>query len=151
MSEQTRQSDPGVMKAMRASVEPPPVKQRALPTPERIRRAGADFDLEDTGQITMRPASYGRSTSSGSLRPIAPIFPGWRRLKPRSFIGNDIARRRKPWARSGRMCSTGWCAGKLHSIRSAIRWAGAAVRKAAAVERMKTALDELSKLWGLVR
>ena len=61
MSERTRQSDPGVMKAMRASVEPPPVKQRALPTPERIRRAGADFDLGDTGQITMRDSPLERA------------------------------------------------------------------------------------------
>jgi hypothetical protein len=61
MSEQSRQSDPGVMKAMRARVEPPAVEQRALPTPERIRRAGADFDLGDTGQITMRDSPLERA------------------------------------------------------------------------------------------
>src|SRR6476469_8201383 len=61
MIEQVKQSDPGVMKARREKDEPPAVERRALPTPERIRRAGADFDLGDTGQITMRDSPLERA------------------------------------------------------------------------------------------
>ena len=37
------------------------VGQRARPTPERIRRAGADFERGDTGQITMRDSPLERA------------------------------------------------------------------------------------------
>jgi len=35
-------------------------RQRARPTPERIRRAGTDFERGDTGQITMRDSPLER-------------------------------------------------------------------------------------------
>ena len=31
-----------------------PLEERAQPTPERLRRAGGDFERGDTGRITMR-------------------------------------------------------------------------------------------------
>jgi hypothetical protein len=37
------------------------VEQRALPTPERSRRAGADFERGDTGQMTMRDSPLERA------------------------------------------------------------------------------------------
>jgi Domain of unknown function (DUF6456) len=37
------------------------VVQRSRPTPERIRRAGADFERGDTGQITMRDSPLERA------------------------------------------------------------------------------------------
>jgi hypothetical protein len=37
------------------------VEQRALPTPERSRRAGADFERGHTGQITMRDSPLERA------------------------------------------------------------------------------------------
>ena len=57
MSERSRQSDTRVRKPMKSRKEPL-VERRALPTPERLRRAGRDFERGDTGQITMRAAHW---------------------------------------------------------------------------------------------
>ena len=61
MIEQANQSDPDAVKAIREKDEPLAVEQRARPTPERIRRAGADFERGDTGQITMRDSPLERA------------------------------------------------------------------------------------------
>ena len=45
--------------------ERPPVEHRALPTAERVRRAGADFERGDTGQITMRDSPLERAFARG--------------------------------------------------------------------------------------
>jgi hypothetical protein len=162
MIEQVKQSDPGVMNARREKDEPPAVERRALPTPERIRRAGADFDLGDTGQITMRDSPLERARArklithqqysvgqkyrhhwyhAGLADQLQSIdverifaadrtnFSGMARTEAQVFHRQRYREATQAVARSGRMCSTGWCAGKLRSIRSAIRWAGAAVRR----------------------
>jgi len=186
MSERTRQSDPGVMKAMRASVEPPPVKQRALPTPERIRRAGADFDLGDTGQITMRDSPLERARArklitrqqysvgqkyrhhwyhagladqlqsidvdrifaadrtnfSGMAKTEAQVFHRQRYREATQAVGK-IGSHVLDWV----VCRET----PLDQVGYTLGWGSRPQAYAAAVERMKTALDELSKLWGLVR
>jgi hypothetical protein len=43
------------------------VEHRALPTVERLRRAGADFERGDTGQITMRDSPLERSFARGVI------------------------------------------------------------------------------------
>ena len=60
MSERSRRSDMRVRKSVKSRKEPPLVERRALPTRERLRRAGADFERGDTGQITMRDSPLER-------------------------------------------------------------------------------------------
>jgi hypothetical protein len=174
------------VKAIREKDEPPAVEQRALPTPERIRRAGADFELGDTGQITMRDSPLERARArklitTSSIPSDRSIVITWYHAGLADQLQSiDVERifaaDRTNFSGDGEDRSPGLSSAtisrgdagrgkigshvldwvvcrKLRSIRSAIRWAGAAVRKPMpqAVERMKTALDELSKLWGLVR
>src|SRR5215813_15115265 len=63
MSERSRRSDMRVRKSVKSRKEPPLVERRALPTVERLRRAGSDFERGDTGQITMRDSPLERSFS----------------------------------------------------------------------------------------
>ena len=46
---------------VQATRKGPRVEQRALPTPERMRRAGTDVERGDSGQITMREAPLERA------------------------------------------------------------------------------------------
>src|SRR5262245_65434434 len=68
MSERSRQSDTQVRKSMKSRKEPL-VERRALPTPERLRRAGKDFERGDTGQITMRDSPLERAFARNALTP----------------------------------------------------------------------------------
>jgi hypothetical protein len=68
MSERSRQSDMRVRKSMKSRKEPL-VERRALPTPERLRRAGRDFERGDTGQITMRDSPLERAFARNALTP----------------------------------------------------------------------------------
>src|SRR5438093_7680839 len=43
------------------------IERRALPTPERLRRAGKDVARGETGQITMRDAPLERAFARGAL------------------------------------------------------------------------------------
>jgi hypothetical protein len=45
----------------------PLVERRALPTPERLRRAGADVERGDSGQITMRDSPLERAFARNAL------------------------------------------------------------------------------------
>jgi hypothetical protein len=45
------------------------VERRALPTRERLRKAGADLERGDTGQITMRDSPLERALGRGLLTP----------------------------------------------------------------------------------
>jgi hypothetical protein len=44
-----------------------PIRERASPTPERMRRAGGDFERGHTGQITMRDSPLERSFARGVI------------------------------------------------------------------------------------
>ena len=46
-----------------------PPERHALPTPERLRRAGRDFERGDTGQITMRDSPLERALARNALTP----------------------------------------------------------------------------------
>ena len=59
MTADTRQSDPRGVKATSGRRDAPGVEECAQPTAERVRRAGADFERGDTGQITMRDSPAG--------------------------------------------------------------------------------------------
>src|SRR6266481_5895720 len=67
MSERSR-PDMRVRKSMKSRREPL-VERRALPTPERLRRAGRDFERGDTGQITMRDSPLERAFARNALTP----------------------------------------------------------------------------------
>ena len=61
MSHRTREANRSARRAGRSRTGHPPVEYRALPTPERMRRAGSDFERGDTGQITMRDSPLERA------------------------------------------------------------------------------------------
>ena len=61
MTEDDRHSDPRGVQATSGRRDAPVAEQRAQPTAERIRRAGADFERGDTGQITMRDSPLERA------------------------------------------------------------------------------------------
>ena len=65
MTKHNRRFDPRVPKSARARLEPLAVEHRALPTQQRMRRAGPDFERGDTGQITMR---YPMASNSAFVR-----------------------------------------------------------------------------------
>ena len=130
MSERSRHSDMRVRKSMKSRKELL-VERRALPTPERLRRAGPDVARGHTGQITMRDSPLERALARNALTPeqysagqkyrhhwyhagladrlesidlnrISAPIRGWRRRKANSSIGKDTGRPRRPSARSGR-------------------------------------------------
>ena len=53
----------------RARNERLPFEQRARPTPERVRQAGADLARGDTGQITMRDSPLERALARNVVTP----------------------------------------------------------------------------------
>src|SRR5262245_25699810 len=61
MGHRTREFRVEVRKLPKRARARPLVRQRARPTPERMRRAGADFERGDTGQITMRDSPLERA------------------------------------------------------------------------------------------
>src|SRR5262247_1823432 len=61
MGNRTREFRVEVRKLPKGARSRPLIGQRARPTPERIRRAGADFERGDTGQITMRDSPLERA------------------------------------------------------------------------------------------
>jgi hypothetical protein len=59
-----RTSVRGAKSAKRQTV---PIEHRALPTPERMRRAGADFQRGDSGQITLADNPFDRAVARGHI------------------------------------------------------------------------------------
>src|SRR5262244_3269585 len=94
MSERSRQSDMRVRKSVKSRKELPLVERRALPTRERLRRAGPDFERGDTGQITMRDSPLERAFARNALTP-EQYSAGqkyrhhWYHRRPRRPIGID--------------------------------------------------------------
>ncbi len=98
------------------------VERRALPTPERLRRAGADVERGHSGQITMRDSPLERAFARNAIT--AEQYSAGQKYRHHWY-----RKPRKLPARSDRTFWNGRCAGKLRSSRSATRWAGAAGRK----------------------
>jgi hypothetical protein len=161
-----------------------PVEQRARPTPERVRHAGADFARGDTGQITMRDSPLERAFArnvvtpeqyaagqkyrhhwyhAGLCDPLGSIdlnrifasdlgsFSGMARTENQVF---HRQRYREAAEAIGKIGShvLEWAVCReigLEQIGYALGWGSRAQAYAAAAERMKNALDELCRLWGI--
>jgi hypothetical protein len=91
MSERSRRSDMRVRKSVKSRKGPPLVERRALPTRERLRRAGADFERGDTGQITMRDSplerAFARNAHARAIFSRAEISPSLVSRRPCRPIG----------------------------------------------------------------
>jgi hypothetical protein len=184
MSERSRRSDMRVRKSVKSRKEPPLVERRALPTRERLRRAGADFERGDTGQITMRDSPLERAFARNALTP-EQYSAGQKyrhhwyhdgladRLESidlnRVFaidLGaySGMAKTESQLFHRQRYREAAQAAGKIGShvlewavcreialeqVGQTLGWNSRPQAYAAAVERMKTALDELCKLWGI--
>jgi uncharacterized protein DUF6456 len=162
----------------------PPVEHRALPTQERVRRAGRDFERGDTGQITMRDSPLERAFArniitqeqyaagqkyrhhwyhAGLADPLVSVdlnrifakdlggFSGMAKSEQQLF---HRQRYREATQAAGKIGShvLDWAVCRevvLEQVGYSLGWSSRAQAYAAAVERMKAALDELCKLWGI--
>jgi Domain of unknown function (DUF6456) len=158
--------------------------ERAEPTAERMRRAGADFERGDTGQITMRdsplerllarnvvsPEQYsagqkyrhhwyhaGLSDPLESLdlsRVFASDLGGYSRMPKTENQVFHRQRYREAVTAVGKIGShvLDWAVCReveLEQVGNSLGWGTRAQAYAAAVERIKAALDELCRLWGI--
>jgi hypothetical protein len=162
----------------------PPLEQRAQPTPERVRRAGGDFERGDTGRITMRDSPLERAFArriisreqysagqkyrhhwyhAGLSDPLQSLdlnrifatdlgrFSGMPRTEAQVF---HRQRYREAVQAVGKIGShvLDWVVCRdieFAEVGTTLGWGSRAQAYAAAVERMKMALDELCKLWGI--
>jgi uncharacterized protein DUF6456 len=160
------------------------VEHRALPTPERKRRAGADMERGDTGQITMRDSPLERALTrnvisqeqysagqkyrhhwfhaglaghlstidlSGIFKTDLDAFTGMAQSELQYF---HRQRYREAAAAVGKigLHVLDWAVCRetaLEHVGYTLGWSSRAQAYAAAAERMKTALDELCRLWGI--
>jgi hypothetical protein len=183
MSERSRQSDTRVPKSMKSRKEPL-VERRALATPERLRRAGADFERGHTGQITMRDSPLERAFARNALTPEqysagqkyrhhwyhAGLADRLESIDLNRIFATDLGgysgmaktegqlfhrqRYREAAQAVGKIGShvLEWAVCRemaLEQVGQTLGWNSRPQAYAAAVERMKTALDELCKLWGI--
>ena len=162
----------------------PLVERRALPTPERLRRAGGDVERGNSGQITMRDSPLERALARNALT--AEQYSAgqkyrhhWYHAGLASQLGSldlnrvlavDIGayagmpktenqlfhrqRYREAAQAAGKIGSyvLEWAVCRevaLDQVGQALGWSSRAQAYAAALERMKVALDELCKLWGI--
>jgi Domain of unknown function (DUF6456) len=159
-------------------------KERAEPTAERMRRAGAHFERGDTGQITMRDSPLerlrarnvitqeqyaaaqkyrhhwyhaGLSDPLGSrdLHHVAATdfwnFTGIPKSEQQLF---HRQRYREAVQAAGKLGShvLDWSVCReveLERVGNTLGWSSRPQAYAAAVERLKMALDELCRLWGI--
>jgi hypothetical protein len=183
MHKQTRQIPRETRKPAKNEGRPPLGERCALPTPERIRRAGGDFERGHTGQITMRDSPLERAFirkmitqaqySAGQkyrhhwyhagladalvsidLSRVFAIdlggFSGMAKTESQVF---HRQRYREAVQAVGKIGShvLDWVVCReipLEQIGYALGWSSRPQAYAAAVERTRTALDELCKLWG---
>jgi hypothetical protein len=174
----------GSSKLARTRKARPPVEHRALPTLERIRRAGRDFERGDTGQITMRDSPLERAFArnmitqeqysagqkyrhhwyhAGLADPLVSVdlsrvfakdfgaFSGMAKSEQQLF---HRQRYREAAQTAGKIGShvLDWAVCRevvLEQVGYSLGWSSRAQAYAAAAERMKVALDELCKLWGI--
>jgi hypothetical protein len=160
------------------------IERRALPTPERLRRAGKDVARGETGQITMRDAPLERAFARGALT--AEQYSAGQKYRHHWYhaglsgglVSVDLNRvwavdlgayagmaktERQVFHRQryreavqalGKISShvLEWAVCRefaLEQIGQALGWTSRPQAYAAALERMKAALDELCRLWGI--
>ncbi len=182
MSERTAQSERKVVKMAKSARDRPPVEHRAVPTPERIRRAGSDFTRGDTGQITMRDSPLERAfTRSLITREQYSVAQKYRHhwyhaglsdslqsVNINRLFATDVggftgmAKTERQVFHRQRYREAIQAVGKIGShvldwvvcrdtrfeqVGYTLGWSSRPQAYAAAVERMKTALDQLRSLW----
>src|SRR5262245_35622166 len=152
------------------------VERRALPTPERLRRAGKDVARGNSGQITMRHAPLERAFARGALTAEqysagqkyrhhwyhAGLSGGLISVGLGAYAGMAKTERqvfhrqryREAVQVLGKISShvLEWAVCRefgLEQIGQALGWTSRPQAYAAALERMKAALDELCRLWGI--
>jgi len=162
----------------------PLIERRALPTPERLRRAGADVERGDSGQITMRDSPLERAFARNALtaeqysagqkyrhhwyhaglagrlgsldlnRVLAVdlgAYAGMAKTETQLFHRQRYREAVQAIGKIG-SCVLEWAVCRelpLDQVGQALGWSSRAQAYAAALERMKAALDELCKLWGI--
>jgi hypothetical protein len=161
-----------------------PVEYRALPTPERMRRAGADFQRGDSGQITLADNPFDRAVARGHITQEqysagqkfrhhwyhAGLSDQLASIDPSRVFATDLAafsamarsegqvfhrqRYREAVQAIGKIGSHAleWVICRefaFEQVGYALGWSSRPQAHAAAVERMKVALDELCGLWGI--
>jgi hypothetical protein len=161
-----------------------PPERHALPTPERLRRAGRDFERGDTGQITMRDSPLERALARNALTPEqysagqkyrhhwyhAGLADRLESIDLNRIFAIDLggysgmAKTESQLFHRQRYREAAQAVGKIGShvlewavcreialeqVGQTLGWSSRPQAYAAAVERLKTALDELCKLWGI--
>ncbi|HEY7664203.1 MAG TPA: hypothetical protein VH934_13885 [Xanthobacteraceae bacterium] len=162
--------------------ERPQPEQCAQPTPERLRRAGTDFERGHTGQITMRDSPLERAFIRNVITQSqysaaqkyrhhwyhAGLSDGLGSISPDRIFVTDLSgfsgmaktetqvfhrqRYREAAEATGKIGSfvLDWAVCReipLEQVGYALGWSSRPQAYAAAVERMRTALDALCKLW----
>ena len=160
------------------------VERRALPTPERLRRAGADVERGHSGQITMRDSPLERAFARNAIT--AEQYSAAQKYRHHWYhaglagylqsvdldrvLGIDVgayagmAKTENQVFHRQRYREAAQAAGKIGShvlewavcreialeqVGHALGWSSRPQAYAAALERMKAALDELCQLWGI--
>jgi hypothetical protein len=160
------------------------VEHRALPTPERRRRAGSDMERGDSGQITMRDSPLERAFArnvitqeqysagqkyrhhwfhaglagklgsldlSGIFKTDLGLFSGMAQSELQFFHRQRCREAADAVGKIG-LHVLDWAVCResaLEHVGYSLGWSSRAQAYAAAAERMKTALDELCRLWGI--
>lgn len=184
MGNRTREFRVEVRKLPKRARARPSLGQRAWPTPERMRRAGADFERGDTGQITMRDSPLERALARSVITQ-EQYAAGqkyrhhWYHAGLAGYLGavdlnrvlgidlgayagmakteNQVFHRqryREAVQAAGKIGShvLEWAVCRevaLEQVGQALGWSSRPQAYAAALERMKAALDELCQLWGI--
>ena len=181
------QRKPTVVRLRRFRVAGKPrasAQERASPTPERLRRAGRDFQRGHTGQITMRDSPLERSFARGVITQEqysaaqkyrhhwyhAGLSGALASLALDRVLTTDfgdfssMARTEQQVFHRQRYREAVQSVGKIgahvlewtvcreatfEQVGNTLGWASRAQAYAAAVERMKIALDQLCALWGI--
>jgi hypothetical protein len=160
------------------------VERRALPTPERMRRAGADVERGHSGQITMRDAPLERAFARNAIT--AEQYSAGQKYRHHWYHAGlaghlesvdlnrvlaidlgayaGMAKTENQVFHRQRYREAAQAAGKIGShvlewavcreialeqVGQSLGWSSRPQAYAAALERMKAALDELCKLWGI--
>ena len=160
-----------------------PVERRALPTRERLRKAGRDVERGDTGAVTLRDSPLERAFlrraisqeqycagqkhrhhwyHGGLSDPLRSLALDRVPAGPDAFSGMAVSERqafhrqrhREAVAAVGRIGAhvLDWAVCReesLEQVGASLGWSNRPQAHAAAMERMKAALDALCRLWGI--